>query len=70
MNYIMFKKVGLWTVGLLLLWFVSHTFLIIVDGLNDSLEKADLAVVFGNEVNVDGHPSPRLQARLDKAVEV
>jgi vancomycin permeability regulator SanA len=43
---------------------------IIVDGLNDEIKSADVAVVLGNTVNADGNPSPRLQARLDKTVEL
>ena len=40
------------------------------DGLHDRLGKADVAVVLGNRVELDGRPSPRLAARLDRALEV
>jgi vancomycin permeability regulator SanA len=40
------------------------------DGLHDEIAAADLAVVFGNTVYPDGTPSPRLAARLDRAVEL
>jgi vancomycin permeability regulator SanA len=51
-------------------WFIIHTVFIAVDGLNDELHKTDVAVVLGNKVNINGLPSNRLQARLDKAVEL
>jgi len=44
--------------------------LITLDGLRDILGPADLAIVLGNTVNPDGQPSARLQARLDKAVQL
>ncbi|MGJ0485245.1 MAG: SanA/YdcF family protein [Methylomicrobium sp.] len=43
---------------------------ILIDGFTDDLDKADTAVVLGNTVYPDGTPSPRLKARLDKAVEL
>ncbi|MBW9090680.1 YdcF family protein [Rhizobium wenxiniae] len=43
---------------------------IVIDGLNDRVEKADVGVVLGSMVMPDGTPSPRLQARLDRAVEL
>jgi vancomycin permeability regulator SanA len=50
------------------LWFSLHTTLIIWDGLHDEIAPADVAVVLGNQVEKDGSPSPRLKARLDKAL--
>ena len=47
--------------------FVLAAGAIVVSGLHDVPGKADLAVVLGNEVQGDGHPSPRLAARLDAA---
>ncbi|MBU8906222.1 YdcF family protein [Desertibacillus haloalkaliphilus] len=52
------------------IWFVIHTAAVIIDGLNDELEKTEVGVVLGNKVERDGHPSERLQARLDKAIEL
>ena len=43
---------------------------IVYDGLNDSGEKADCAVVLGAAMKADGQPSPVLKERLDKAIEV
>ncbi|UCZ53507.1 YdcF family protein [Bacillus shivajii] len=51
-------------------WFVIHTVVIVVDGFTDDLNQADAAVVLGNKVELDGEPSKRLQARLDKAAEL
>jgi vancomycin permeability regulator SanA len=43
---------------------------IAITGSIDDLHPADVAVVLGNTVNLDGKPSPRLQARLDKTIEL
>lgn len=43
---------------------------LIFSGLKDQVGKADVALVLGNTVNMDGTPSLRLQARLDKTVEL
>lgn len=51
-------------------WFVIHSLYITYDGLADTKQKANIAVVFGNKVNEDGTLSPRLKARLDKSIEL
>jgi vancomycin permeability regulator SanA len=51
-------------------WFGIHIGLIIFDGLNDNLNKADVGIVLGNKVETNGQPSNRLKSRLDKAVEL
>lgn len=43
---------------------------IVIAGSRELPGHADLAVVLGNEVLSDGQPSPRLAARLDRAVDV
>ncbi|MDB6174376.1 MAG: hypothetical protein JWL59_3687 [Chthoniobacteraceae bacterium] len=43
---------------------------LIWDGLHDEIGTADLGVVLGNTVNIDGSPSPRLAARLDRTLEL
>jgi vancomycin permeability regulator SanA len=48
--------------------FIISAIAIVWDGLVDDLETADVAIVLGNKVEIDGTPSARLQARLDKAV--
>jgi vancomycin permeability regulator SanA len=52
------------------LFFIIPALFIVSDGLIDEIGNADVAVVLGNTVNADGKPSPRLQARLDKTVEL
>lgn len=52
------------------IWFLVHSIFIIFDGLNDKNNKADVAVVLGNKINEDGTLSARLQARLDKGIEL
>jgi len=39
-------------------------------GLQDDVGHTDIALVLGSKVEPDGAPSPRLRARLDKAVEL
>ncbi len=43
---------------------------IVYDGMNDSGEKADCAVVLGAGMQANDQPSPVLKERLDKAIEV
>ncbi|RIX51303.1 YdcF family protein [Paenibacillus nanensis] len=54
----------------LFIWFVFHTALVAIDGLNDEIKPVDAAVVLGNKVEGNGQPSKRLQARLDKSAEL
>jgi vancomycin permeability regulator SanA len=56
--------------GLVALVVLAAAALIVWDGTHDELGRADLAVVFGNRVEPDGTPSTRLQARLDRALEL
>ncbi|MFO0780573.1 MAG: YdcF family protein [Candidatus Gracilibacteria bacterium] len=51
-------------------WLIIHCAIITYDGLTDNLQKSDIAVVFGNEVQPSGEPSERLKARLQKTVEL
>jgi vancomycin permeability regulator SanA len=44
--------------------------IIAISGSIDNIHPADVAVVLGNTVNPDGKPSRRLQARLDKTIEL
>lgn len=41
-----------------------------VAGCSDQVGKADIALVLGSKVELDGSPSPRLRARLDKTLEL
>jgi len=43
---------------------------ITVDGLRDNAQTSDVGVVLGSKVELDGTPSERLRARLDKAAEL
>jgi vancomycin permeability regulator SanA len=64
------KKLGFILFVILFFWFIIHTAIIVTDGLNDELASVDIAVVLGNKVELDGQPSSRLRARLDKSVEL
>ena len=44
--------------------------LIVWDGLHDDLRQADVAIVLGSKVELDGRPSNRLKARLDRTAEL
>jgi vancomycin permeability regulator SanA len=69
MNSALMKRFVL-LAGSLLAWFIIHTAFVLIDGLKDELEPVDVAVVLGNKVEITGHPSDRLKARLDKSVEL
>ena len=49
---------------------VLGTAILVVAGLSDSLGTADIALVLGSKVELDGTPSPRLRARLDRTLEL
>ena len=53
-----------------LLFILVGSLAITLDGLNDDLHVADLAVVLGSRVQLDGSPSESLKARLDHAVDL
>jgi uncharacterized SAM-binding protein YcdF (DUF218 family) len=46
-------------------WPLGHTLVVVADGLTDSHETADVAVILGNKVNEDGTLSDRLTQRLE-----
>jgi len=62
---VVFRTVG---AGLILLLLACLA--LMVDGLQDNLHPADVAVVLGSKVNPDGVPSLMLRARLDETVEL
>lgn len=62
------KQVGLATLGFGLVLYLGAALTLVMDGLRDRVGPADLAVVLGNKVELNGQPSARLQARLDRAV--
>jgi vancomycin permeability regulator SanA len=49
-------------------WFIIHSLVVMVVGLQNKPCVQDVAVVLGNKVNADGSLSPRLKARLDKSL--
>jgi vancomycin permeability regulator SanA len=51
-------------------WFVVHVAVTVGDGLRDDVARTDVGVVLGNKVELDGQPSDRLRARLDRALEL
>ena len=62
------KRVLLLTVVPIMLAFTFAAGLIMVDGLTDDIQAADVAIVPGNTIEKDGRPSARLRARLDQTV--
>ncbi len=64
------KKISwrLFLTGLIILIFHLAVFCFI--GLNDNIKRADIIVIFGNTVNVDGTLSDRLKSRLDEGLEL
>jgi vancomycin permeability regulator SanA len=64
------KRHLLLTLGAATVVLVLGTVGIVIAGLNDRLGKADVGLVLGSKVEFDGRPSSRLQARLDKTLEL
>jgi len=54
----------------LVCWGLGHCLFITIDGLTDSPEPADAAVILGNTVNPDGTLSVRLAQRLRRGLEL
>lgn len=52
-------------IRILILWFLIHSAYIIVDGLSDDGKSADVELILGSKVNVDGTLSVRLEKRLE-----
>jgi vancomycin permeability regulator SanA len=54
----------------IILWFIIHHIITLFIGFHDTLTPSDCGVILGNKVYPDGTPSKRLQARLDKGIEL
>lgn len=63
------KRYALLALSAVITVLLLGTATLVVDGFHDRLGTADIALVLGSKVEVDGTPSPRLQARLDKTLE-
>lgn len=50
--------------------FIAAAIALVCEGMHDDIGHADVALVLGNTVQLDGSPSPRLKARLDRTVEL
>ncbi|HVG19564.1 MAG TPA: YdcF family protein [Blastocatellia bacterium] len=70
MNWKRIKRLSLILSAVFALAFVIAALLIVSDGLSDDARAADVCIIPGNKVEESGAPSPRLRARLDKAVEL
>lgn len=55
---------------LLLVWLCLHITYITIDGCYDYQGRADVAIILGNHVFADGHLSPWLKGRVDKALDL
>lgn len=64
------KRFLLGTLAIAAAVFLAAAAAIVWDGLADEIAPADVGVVLGNAVELDGRPSARLEARLDKAIEL
>jgi vancomycin permeability regulator SanA len=56
--------------ALLFSWFLIHTIVITIDGLIDNTHHADYILILGNTVNPNGTLSARLNARVDKGLQL
>jgi vancomycin permeability regulator SanA len=52
----------------LLTWLIIHIVYISIDGCRDYQGRADVAIILGNHVFADGHLSPWLKGRVDRAL--
>ena len=59
------RKLLKYSILILTIWFIVHIIYISIDGLTDDNKNADLAVILGNKVNIDGTLSERLEKRLE-----
>ncbi len=59
-----------WSLFLVAAGVVCLLIVIILFGVQDDIHKADVIVVFGNTVYPDGSLSARLQARMDRGIEL
>lgn len=57
-------------ISLIAIWFAMHSLYIIIDGIKDHGQKADLAVILGSKVNEDGTLSKRLEKRLESGISL
>lgn len=57
-----------WLTALFFLSLLLAAVLLVSDGLWDNVQKSDVALVLGNKVEINGEPSARLKARLDRAL--
>lgn len=67
------KHLVIWLMALVVIVaasFAITALAIVGDGLSDHLAKADVAVILGNQILASGRPSARLQARLDRGLEL
>lgn len=64
------SRVFIFAVGGAIGVFVLATAALVLAGLRDNLGKAEVALVLGSKVELDGTPSPRLRARLDRTLEL
>ena len=56
--------------GVMTVAYAAMTIALVVSGLRDDVAISDVALVLGSKVELDGKPSLRLKARLDKAAEL
>ena len=55
---------------ILTLLFLLHATILCIDGFNDNIQKADVGLILGSKVHVNGSPSIRLANRMDKGVQL
>jgi vancomycin permeability regulator SanA len=65
-----FKKTSIVLISIFAFLFSATATVIVVKGLRDDIQVSDVGVILGSKVNVDGNPSARLVARLEKGREL
>lgn len=64
------KKILKYVLCLFVIWMLAHIAFTVTDGLKNTKENADYAVILGNKVNTDGSLSERLTKRLECGLEL
>ncbi len=66
----MIRKTLITGFAILLIWPIIHLTYTVIDGISDTGETADAAVVLGSKVNPDGTLSARLAQRLNCSLQL
>jgi len=70
MRYFSTRKFLIPALGLTLGILLLGSAILVIAGLRDHIGRADIGLVLGSKVNLDGKPSKSLRGRLDRTIEL